>query len=463
MGVFAKIKDGFVAKFPEDFSHKEGRKNVMYIAMPTFAEVFMLQLSGMVNMMMVGSLGPWAIAAIGYCNQPRMLIAFLFQAFNTGSTALVARAKGAKNASEANAVMHQAISFSMSLSVLMAFLGYTFATPMVVFMGAYEEATITGATQYFQIIMLTFPAHAFTLAITAMLRGIGQARISMIYNITANVINVCVGFLFIQGRFGLPALGVQGAALGLGTGQVVAMIMAIITMARGADILKLSAKQLFRIDLTMLRRVARIGSPAMFEQFCLRGGNIMFVRIVASLGTAAFATHMIVMNIHQMTLMNGQSFGVSASSLLGQSLGRKRPDQGKAIVTLCRRYALFIALGTAFCVVVFGRHLMRLYTDDPTVIAMGAMIFWLVALLQPLQSSQQVVAGALRGAGDTKAVAGAMFVGLVIIRPVVSATLVLGAGLGLVGVWIAMIADQGTRSIFTMWRFINDKWQTIKV
>ncbi|MCL2548279.1 MAG: MATE family efflux transporter [Symbiobacteriaceae bacterium] len=462
-GIIASIKSDFAPKFPDDFSIAEGRASVITIAWPALLESFLLNLASMVNTMMVGGLGTWAIASVGYSSQPRLLITAVFQAFNTGATALIARAKGAEKPEEANIIMHQAVLFSMTVSVLLAFLGYLFAEPMVIFMGANEELTIAGATEYFKIIMLTFPANAFSLAVTAMLRGIGQTRASMIYNVTANVINVFLGFLLIHGRFGFPALGVRGAAIGLGVGQVVAMFIAFITVLHGTDMLKLSLKLFLKIDLGVLQRILRIGTPAMFEQLCMRAGNIMFSRIVASLGTDAFATHQIAMNIHQMTFMNGQAFGVSATSLLGQSMGRKRPDQGKALVQLCRRYALYLSLTIAAVLVVCGRPLVALYTEDPGIIAMGAMLMWIVAILQPLQSSQQVLAGALRGAGDTKAVAICIFIGIVVIRPVMSYVLVNGFGLGLIGIWLSLGMDQSTRSAYTLWRFASDRWITVKV
>ena len=463
INVINVIKNGFSTQFPEDFSFRQGRASVIAIAWPALLESFLLHLASMVNTMMVGGLGTWAIASIGYCNQPRLLIASVFQAFNTGCTALIARAKGAQNPVEANSIIHQAILFSMIASVVLAALGYMFATPMVVFMGASEEATILGSTQYLRIIMLTFPANAFSLSVTAALRGIGITRVAMIYNVTANIINVAIGFLLINGRFGFPALGVRGAAIGLGSGQVAAMLIAFAAIRRGADMIRFSFRDLLKADISIFRRIIKIGTPAMFEQLFMRGGNIMFARIVASLGTVAFATHQIVMNIHQTTFMNGQAFGISATSLLGQSLGRERPDQGRASVQLCRRYALFISLSFALVLAVFGRQLVSLYTDDAGVIAMGSMLLMIVAVIQPFQSSQQVLAGALRGAGDTKAVAICIFIGIVVIRPTVSALLVYGAGIGLMGVWLALVLDQGTRSFYTMLRFLSDKWKTIKV
>ena len=460
--IFIKIKDGFITKFPGDFSFREGRSNVVTIAWPAFAELSLMQLASMVNTMMVGGLGTWAIAAVGFSNQLRLLMIAIFMAFNTGSTALIARAKGACEPELANKIMHQAILFSMAASLILSFLGSIFATPLVVLMGASDEATIAGATQYMRIIMMLFPANAFTLAVTAMLRGIGKTRIPMIYNVISNVVNVVLGFLLIHGRFGFPALGVRGAAIGLGVGHVVAALIALSAIIRGSDMLKFSLKSLLQLDLILLKRVGRIGTPAMFEQFFMRAGNIMFFRIVASLGTDAFATHQIVLNIHQLTFMTGHAFGISATTLLGQSMGRKRPDQGKALVQLCRRYSLLVSLALVSGIVIFGTELISLYTDNAEVIAAGVSLLWIVAAMQPFQSSQQVLAGALRGAGDTKAVAVCIFIGIVVVRPVMAYVLVM-AGFGLIGVWLAMFLDQGARAVYVFFRFISDKWRTIKV
>lgn len=462
-GILAAIKRGFVTEFPKDFSFKEGRAKVITIAWPAFIELFLLQLASMVSTMMVGGLGTWAIAAVGFSGQLRLLAIAIFQAFNTGSTALIARAKGADDPELASAVMHRTIMFSMAMSLIMATLGTLFALPLVRLVGATDEASIIGATQYFRIIMITFPANAFSMAVTAVLRGIGQTRVSMVYNVTANVTNVILGVLLIHGNFGFPALGISGAAIALGGGQVIASIIAFITIVRGSEMLKLSFKKLFRIDFITLKRISKIGTPAMFEQLFMRFGNIMFFRIIASLGTDAFATHQIVMNIHMLTFMTGQAFGISATSLLGQSMGQKRPDIGQALVQLCRRYSLLVSSALVAAIVIFGNPLISLYTDNTYVIATGVTLLWVVAATQPFQSSQQVLAGALRGAGDTKAVAACIFIGIVIVRPVMAFLTVTFTPLGLMGIWLAMLLDQVARSAYVMWRFVSEKWKTIRV
>ena len=458
-----QIKNGLSTPKPDDFDSKAASKQVISIAWPAMVESFLLHLASMVDTMMVGSLGTWAIASVGYCTQPRMLLLAVFQAFNTGCTALIARAKGAGNHEEANKVLHMSLLISLIFGVLMAFIGYTFARQLVLMMGAMEDVTISNGTAYMQVLMISFPANVMSLSITAALRGIGKTKISMVYNVIANSLNIVGNYLFINGNLGCPALGVRGAALGMVIGWLAAFVIAIVVILRGVDMLKLNVKKLFKVDFSILRRVVNIGLPAMFEQFFMRIGQILFGRVVASLGTQQFATHQIANNIWSMTMMNGMAFGISATSLTGQSLGRKRPDQGKAYVQLCRRYSMIISLCMAAGLIFLGKPLAGMYTTEAAVIAQSAMVLRIVALIQPLQSSQQVLAGALRGAGDTKAVAMCIFLGIVVVRPIFSAVMVFGLGWGLIGVWLALICDQSMRSLYTMWRFSTDKWKTLKV
>ena len=462
-GFLKGILEGLETPVPDDLPAKEISSKVVAIAWPALVESFLIQLVSMVNTMMVGSVGTAAIAAIGYVTQPRFLILAVFQAFNTGSTALIARAKGAGNDEDANTIMHQSLLLSFVASIVLGFIGYIFATPMVVFMGASEPETIAGATLYMRVLMLTFPANAITLAVTACLRGIGRTKVSMTYSITANVVNVIVGYVFINGHFGMPALGIMGAALGMAAGQIVSLLIALYAIIGGSDMLKLEFKRLFQIKPRILKGVLNIGSPAMLEQLFMRSGQIMFSKVVASLGTQAYATHIIANNIYSMSMMIGQSFGISATSLIGQSLGKKRPDHGKAYVQKCRRYSMISSMLLAGSFFFFGRQLVAMYTTDAAVIAQGALLLKIVALIQPLQSSQMVLSGALRGAGDTKAVAVSTFTGIVIVRPIVAYIMVFMVGAGLNGIWLALVLDQTIRSSYTMWRFASDKWKDVKV
>jgi Na+-driven multidrug efflux pump len=120
-----------------------------------------------------------------------------------------------------------------------------------------------------------------------------------------------------------------------------------------------------------------------------------------------------------------------------------------------------LVLGVVFFF--FGRQIVSLYTDDPEIIAQGARILKLVALVQPAQSSQFILAGALRGAGDTRATAVVTFLTVLLVRPALAIALINKFGWGLDGAWIALVADQLLRSFLIYLRYRSGKWKKSRV
>ena len=203
-------------------------------------------------------------------------------------------------------------------------------------------------------------------------------------------------------------------------------------MLKGNGFLKLEFKLGFIPDKEVLGNIVGIGLPAMFEQLIMRAGMVIFAKTVATLGTTPFATHQVCMNIQALSFMTGQAFAVSATSLMGQSLGKKRFDMAQAYCSRTRRVGLASSLLLAAVFVFFGGKIVGLYNSDPNIIQMGGRIMFFVAFLQPFQSSQFIIAGGLRGAGDTKATATYTLITVLLIRPIVAIILV-KTGLGLYG------------------------------
>ncbi|MCD8365614.1 MAG: MATE family efflux transporter, partial [Clostridiales bacterium] len=256
------------------------------------------------------------------------------------------------------------------------------------------------ATQYLQIQMAGFLTMALTSTITASLRGVGDSRSSMYYNLIANLVNVLFNWLLIYGNLGMPALGVAGASLATVIGQLVAFVIAMVLILRGNGFLKLEFKKGFRMQRQMMGNILNIGIPSMVEQVLMRVGMIIFARTVASLGTTAYATHQVCMNIQALSFMTGQAFAVSSTTLMGQSLGKKRPDMAEAYCRRTRTIGFLVAIVIAVVFIFWGGDLVSLYNSQPEIVEAGAQIMLLMAFLQPVQTSQFIIAGALRGAGD---------------------------------------------------------------
>ncbi len=457
-------------KLPEGVFAKELYRDIVRIALPSFVELILTQLASMVDMMMVGSMGGeanpeigvQALSAVGLTTQPKFLLMATFIAMNTGVTALVARNKGTGNKEKANLVVRQGLLFTFCATVILSILGVIFARPMVIFMGSKEEIVTKWATQYLQIQMAGFITMALTSTITASLRAVGDSKTCMIYNMIANVVNVIFNWLLIYGHLGFPELGVAGASLATVLGQFVAFVIAFSVLLRGNGFLKLEFKLGFRPDRPTLTNMVHIGLPAMVEQLLMRAGMIVFAITIASLGTAAYATHQVCMNIQALSFMTGQAFAVSATTLMGQSLGKRRNDMAQAYCGRTRTIGLGCAIVLGVIFLFFGEFIVSLYNKDPEIIRMGGQIMMFVAFLQPLQTSQFIIAGALRGAGDTKATAIITFITVLLIRPLTAIALV-KIGLGLYGAWIALALDQLVRSVLVLVRYQGGHWKLIKL
>lgn len=465
--LFAKFK-AFVtpAPMPTDLNRRDVNRRIITIAWPSAVELLLTSLAGMVDMMMVGQLGAWAISSIGLTTQPKFILQAVFMALNSGATAMVARFRGAQDQESANAVMRQAILITGGLSVLLAVVGYFGAEWMVTFMGAQPD-TLRPGTEYLQIQMMGFPFMALTMTATAVLRGVGNTRVSMVYNMVANVSNVILNYLLIFGNFGFPAMGVAGASLATIIGQFLAFLMAGFALLRGKHYLRIRRKDSFKPDLGLIKRIAKIGGPAMLEQGVMRVGMMLYVRTVASLGTIAYAAHNVVMNIMTLSFMNGQAFSIVATTLIGQSLGMKRPDHAWAYARYTRRMGMVVSIVLGVLFVFLGEQIVGLYTAGDAealdIIRMGGEVMIVIALMQPLQSSQMILNGALRGAGDTRSTAMIMFFGVLIIRPLAAHMFVNWFGWGLLGAWFGMALDQIVRSAFSFIRFQMGKWVYIRV
>ncbi len=454
-------------QLPETITSKELYADIMRIAWPSLCELFLTSLVSMVDTMMVGGLGAGAISAVSLATQPKFVFMNLIMALNTGATALVSRARGMQDRARADAILRQSLVLITFVGLLSTIIGYWGSEWMIRFMsnGGLSENVIAEGTRYLRIQFLFFMSLSWSMSISAILKGTGQAKPSMYYNTIANVVNIFFNWVMIYGNLGCPKLGVAGASIATGIGQTVATVIAFGCILSGKyyATLKISLKNLFSFDRDILSGLYKVGVPSMIEQLIMRVGMIIFSRTVASLGEIEFATHNIAMNIQSMSFMIGQGFAVASTSLVGQGLGKRRPDMAEHYSRRCRSIGLWVSVAIALLFLVFRHTLVGLYNRDPEILRLGGYLMFIVAFLQPFQSNQFILGGSLRGAGDTRFTAFTMLLTIVIIRTSLAWLLVTVLGLGLMGAWIAVAVDQVLRSLLIMWRYNQGKWKGIRL
>jgi len=224
----------------------------------------------------------------------------------------------------------------------------------------------------------------------------------MVLNVLTNVLNVIFGYLLIYGYMGFPRLEVLGAGIGTIGARAITSVLYIVAMYNKGCVLPLSFRQNHRLDMEVISRIMRIGVPAAVEQFVLRGGQTVFAKTVASLGTVPYAAHQLTVNAESFAFNPPTGFQVSATTLVGQYLGADRPDLAERSGYVNSRMAMIMMLFMGLGCYVFARQIMGIYTDDISVIDMAVPNMRLFAVALPGMATSFVMIGALRGAGDTK-------------------------------------------------------------
>ncbi|MEG2699828.1 MAG: MATE family efflux transporter, partial [Hungatella sp.] len=371
------------------------------MAWPAVLESFFVALAGMIDSLMVSSIGAYAVAAVGLTTQPKFIGLALFIATNVAVSAIVARRKGQQDRYGANQTMMTALLFVIVAGVLVSGLCVYYADPIIRLCGSGAD-THESAVLYFRIIMGGMIFNIITLVINAAQRGAGRTKIAMRTNITANVLNMIGNYLLIGGNFGFPAWGIKGAALATVFGTVVACGMSVASLFPKDSFVSVPyiIKKKIRLTLDPLKSIFRISSNIFLEQILIRIGFMSVAVMAAKLGTAAFAAHQVGMNVMSLSFSLGDGMQVAAVALIGRSLGEEKPEMAKLYGHICQKIGMALSLVMALIYLLGGRSLYHLYFQEPEIIDMGEDIMRVIVIIVMLQVSQVIYMGCLRGAGD---------------------------------------------------------------
>ncbi len=437
-------------------------RDVLHVAWPSVLESFFVGLAGMVDTIMVGALGSYAIAAVGLTTQPKFLGLALFLSMNVAVSAIVARRKGENDRESANRVVRMVLLITVLLTAVISAAFVAFASPIVAMVGSQPD-THEYAVDYLRIIMGGQIFSTVSLVLNAAQRGAGNTRIAMVTNLISNIVNVLFNYLLIGGNFGFPALGVRGAALATVIGTICACVLSICSVLHRNGFVYLGAVKGWLADKLSVRSLLSVGSSAFVEQVCLRIGFLLFSMTVANLGTTELAAHQIGMNMMHMSFTFGDGLSVASVTLIGQSLGRKRPDMAKIYGSVAQKIGLICAFVVAVFYFFFGKSLFLLFSNEQVILDYGATIMRVLSVMLFFQILQVVQFGCLRGAGDTRFTAMVSLISVTCIRPGISWLLCYPLGLGLIGAWLGTFCDQCVRFLMSFVRFRKGQWTKLKL
>ena len=442
--------------------------SALLIAWPAAFEGLLISLTSSVDIMMVGTISPAAIAAVGLTAQPRLIMLIIVQALNIGTTALVARRKGAGDEAGVCSCLHQSMYISFFVGLSITLLAYLLAEPFMRLAGANDE-TLGMAVGYYRIIALGFIPTSLQLSVCAAFRGLGKTKVTLATHLMSNVVNIILNFLLIGGRLGFPRLEVRGAAIATTLGSAAAFIASIWFASRADSPFHFRLRKP-AFDKVTLSSLWKVGGSSIVEHGGLRLGFFITNAIIASLGTVVFASFHIVSQISSLSFTLGDGIAAAGVAMVGQSLGAGKEEWARRAVMVTRRISIMVSLVLMVLLFSLRRGIASLFTADKAVIAAASAGLLVVIPALLFQNGRVVYAGCLRGAGDVRFVAFTSLTGVTILRPLLTwlfcyylAPLVPALQLGITGPWFSFLLDAIYRNKLLAGRVKGGKWTQVRL
>jgi putative MATE family efflux protein len=400
-------------------------------------------------------------AAVGTMAYILWFVGLLVSAVGSGSTAIIARAVGAKHRSLANSICGQSISLAALVGAVGGLLMLLFAPQIADLTGLEAQAKIY-AYEYLRILSFSLPFSTVMFVANSCLRGAGDTLTPAITMILVDIINMAFSFALTYGWFALPNLGFDGIAWGTSIAYVSGGVIQFVVLSLGRGGVKLHWHRM-RPHWHNLRRLLRIGLPAGFADLLHWLANFGVLRFVNEIGAVAGNAHNITIRIESLSYMLGFAVATAVATMVGQSLGMQRPH--RAVRSAYLSYAIgggiMLIAGIGF--IFLGKYPAMLFSDDPAVRALTTRCLFITGFCQSGFAAALIFGGALRGAGDTFTVLLLLIVNMFVIRLLGVFLVAHVFKLGLGAVWVVLATELFTRGIVMFARFQHGGWKKIAV
>ena len=423
---------------------------------PIFIETLLIMMLGAVDTIMLSQYSDESVAAVGVVNQIVMFAFLIFEVINIGTSVLCSQYLGAKLHDKMIQVVGVSLVLNIVVGLAVSCILHFGASYLLNLMGLRPELLqygigymeIVGAFAFFQAISLT---------ISASLRSANKAIYPMLVTVLVNIMNIAGNYILIFGKFGLPALGAEGAAISTSVARGVSMVVLFIILFR-KHIPKFPLVLFRPFPWIELKNLLKIGIPSAGENMSYSFSQVVITYFINILGNNALATRTytvnIVMFVYLFAIAMAQGGAISIGHLVGQDKIRAAYLLGKYVM----RLSILVSLILSCLWAVFGHTIFSMLTNNEEIIRLGVTIMTIDILVEIGRAVNIYATNALRSAGDVNF---PFYLGVIVQWSVsVGLSYLLGIhwGWGLVGMWIAFLLDENIRAIVFVRRWNSMKW-----
>lgn len=424
---------------------------------PLVIEQLLAVFVGMADSIMVANVGEAAVSGVSLVDNIMILIINIFAALATGGAVVAGQYIGRKDEKSACKAATQLVWFVSLSAVAIMILVYLGKDIILNQVFGHITAEVKGhADIYLLIVTASIPFIALYNGGAAIFRAMGNSQVSMRVSLLMNAINVTGNAILV---FGLR-IGTAGVAIPTLISRMVAAIVITVLLCNQTRILHIERTLKIRFDGRMIRKILAIGVPNGLENSMFQLGKILVLSLVSTFGTYAIAANAVSNAIALFQILPGMAISLAITTVISQCVGANDYEQVHYYLKKLLAIIYVAMVGTVALIFLALPLILKAYNlSDQTAAAatniihfhgISAMIIWPLSFALP---------AAYRAAGDAKACMYTSIVSMWIFRIGFSYLVGKYMGLGVFGVWVAMVIDWIVRAICFVIRYFNGKWK----
>lgn len=445
------------------------RKNLFSIIFPLIIQQALSVTIGMIDSMMVASAGEAAVSGVSLVNTLDVLLIYAFSSLVTGGSIVVSQLFGKKDLAMVRSAAKQLLYVATAVATLLSTVVLLVRFPLLsLLFGNVEADVMANAQAYFFYLALSFPFLAISSGGTALYQCMGNSLISMLLSLLMNLINVGGNALLIYGF----NMGAAGAAIATLFSRVVGAILILIFLHNKKNLIYIEKLLHYKPDFAIIKRILRLGVPNGIENSMFQFGKLLTQSLISSMGTVSIAANAVAHTLATFQYMPGSAIGLATTTIVGRCIGAREKEQAKKY----SRLLVFITYVCLWCIVLFtclfSKQIIGIYnlSEEASRLAQKLIIFHALsaAVIWPIAFT---LPSSFKAASDVQYTLRVSVFSMWTFRVALSYVFatksislfgltIPGLGLGVFGVWLAMLVDWIFRTILFLIRYLSGRWLT---
>jgi putative MATE family efflux protein len=447
-----------------DYTSGSLRKAVFMLAIPMMLEMCMESVFAVVDLYFVGHLedSSHAIQVVGLTESVLTIIYSLAIGMSMAATAVVARRVGEKNPDAAAHAGIQAIIVAVAVTIVISIFGFIYATDILELMGTTHEGALKG-TPFVRIMMAGSLVIMLLFLINGIFRGAGNAAIAMKSLWLANLCNIILCPLFINGLGPIPAFGLTGAAIATTTGRGIGVIYQLFHLLKGRGLLKIKTEH-WKLDWPVITSLTKIAAPGILQFVIASCSWIFLARLVAITGgDEGSAGYQTAIRLMLFFLLPAWGLSNAAATLVGQNLGAKELQRAEDSVIKTIKYNTVFMVIVTLLFLLLGDWFVSFFTNDPEVQRIAARALRIITSAYIFYGIGMVLMNTFNGAGDTWTPTVVNLCGFWLFQIPLAYLLAKYFEMGATGVFVAIPVAETAITIASFILFKKGNWKKVKV